>query len=114
MVNMTLKELEEEVNSIGESIEKRKRLYPSVQVKEEIISLSVLQMDTEKILSELKEGIGLSMTCGCGFTGPACDFEFGLYIQNCEHCGTHNKIEVVCPSCSKTRTVYRDRRYEGD
>jgi len=106
--------LEEEVIGLGESIEKRKRLYPSVQIKEEIISLSVLQMNTEKLLSELKEGIDLRMTCVCGFTSAACNFVFGIDLQSCEHCGNHVRVSVICPECGKERVVYQDRRFEGD
>jgi len=106
--------LEEEVIGLGESIEKRKRLYPSVQVKEEIISLSVLQVDTEKLLSELKKGIDLRMTCDCGFESAACNFVFGIDLQSCEHCGNHVRVSVICPECGKERVIYQDRKFEGD
>jgi hypothetical protein len=109
-----LEALEEEIAGIEESIEKRKRgkLFQNPTMAGEIISLTNLQLNTTTVLSKLMGGTDLIMKCSCGFESATCNFEFNVYVQNCEHCGNHIMVEVNCPECKKIRTVYRDRRYE--
>lgn len=111
-----IKALEDEIVSIGESIEKRKRgkLFTDPQMTGDIVGLTTLQQDTVKLLDELKGGIIFILTCDeCGYTSSACDFEFGVDIQDCEQCGNHIRIKIICPKCTKTGTVYRQRQFEG-
>ncbi len=102
--------LEDEVKAIGESITKHSKDHPDV-----IGSLLKLQAKVEKVLLDLKAGIDLQLMCNnCKLVVPACEFDFTTIIQECPDCGNHIKIEATCPKCNKTRTIYRDRNYEGD
>lgn len=102
--------LEDEVKSIGKAIERyRKKEYP----EDAIVALMKLQAKVEHSLTDLKAGIDLHLMCnGCGLVLPACEFGFSTTVQECGECDTHIKIEVTCPKCNITRTVYKDRQYE--
>lgn len=100
--------LKDEIKSMGESLERYKEKGFS---QYEIEGLIKLQTERKLLLNEFELGTGLHFVCDCGNTMPAYEFNFGISVQECEDCGNHVKVEVTCPQCAKTRTIYRDPQY---
>ena len=109
-----IEKMKADIISIGEAIDRYKEERPDPVRNQQIINGSVKKLNMENTLAKLIEGSDLHMRCGCGFESMACNFEFGINIQDCDICGNHVRLEIVCPECEKSRMVYRDILYEGD
>jgi len=109
-----IEKMKADIISIGEAIDRYKEERPDPVRNQQIINGSVKKLNMENTLVKLIEGSDLHMKCGCGFESAACNFEFGISIQDCNTCGNHVQLEVSCPECGKTKIVYKDNLYEGD